>query len=67
MEYIEYGDLGDHLGQWLPENEVQLITGQLLQGLAHIHTNGFTHRDLKPNVSGSCLCPVANSISKSAV
>ncbi|KAK2763175.1 hypothetical protein FQN54_009811 [Arachnomyces sp. PD_36] len=48
MEYFEYGDLEVYLGQPLPEKEAQQITSQLLCGLEHMHSNDFTHRDLKP-------------------
>ncbi|RDW81552.1 uncharacterized protein DSM5745_05109 [Aspergillus mulundensis] len=48
MEYFELGDLQKHLSQPLPEPEAQHITYQLLEGLEHLHANGFAHRDLKP-------------------
>ncbi|KAF4175439.1 hypothetical protein CNMCM8694_008179 [Aspergillus lentulus] len=48
MEYIELGDLEQHLDQPLKEAEAQQISSQLLEGLEHIHSNGFAHRDLKP-------------------
>ncbi|KAM5353855.1 hypothetical protein ACJ41O_000505 [Fusarium nematophilum] len=54
MEYCEAGDLKTYLekmhreGGRLSEDEVQDMTGQLLQGLLFMHENGFAHRDLKP-------------------
>ncbi|KAK2821789.1 hypothetical protein FQN49_007672 [Arthroderma sp. PD_2] len=48
MEYFEHGDLESQLETPLPEEEARNITAQLLEGLEHMHTNKFTHRDLKP-------------------
>ncbi|UNI18220.1 hypothetical protein JDV02_004502 [Purpureocillium takamizusanense] len=48
MEYLENGNLGQHLKKPLPEAEARQITGQVLEGLIFMHQNGFTHRDLKP-------------------
>ncbi|RMZ48335.1 serine/threonine protein kinase [Aspergillus flavus] len=48
MEYIELGDLEQHLDPPLGEAAAQQISSQLLEGLEHIHSNGFVHRDLKP-------------------
>ncbi|EIT79554.1 serine/threonine protein [Aspergillus oryzae 100-8] len=48
MEYIELGDLEQHLDSPLREAAAQQISSQLLEGLEHIHSNGFVHRDLKP-------------------
>jgi serine/threonine protein kinase len=50
MEYFPYGDLNAFIEKGIPENEVKLITIQLLEGLAIMHENLFTHRDLKPAV-----------------
>jgi serine/threonine protein kinase len=49
MEYFPHGDLQDHLSEPLPESDVQQITSQILEGLSHMHENGFAHRDLKPS------------------
>ncbi|KAL4902202.1 hypothetical protein BDW74DRAFT_65635 [Aspergillus multicolor] len=48
MEYFELRDLQKHLGQPLPEADAQQISYQVLEGLEHLHANGFAHRDLKP-------------------
>lgn len=51
MEYIQHGDLENHIRPTLTENDTRQITSQLLDGLHIMHQNGFTHRDLKPAVS----------------
>ncbi|KAH8737297.1 kinase-like domain-containing protein [Ilyonectria robusta] len=48
MEYLEHGDLNGYLYQPLPEDQVKTIVLQLVEGLVHMHDNGFAHRDLKP-------------------
>ncbi|KAI1416097.1 kinase-like domain-containing protein [Hypoxylon sp. FL1857] len=50
MEYYEHGDLKKYLAEHgpLPEDQVQDITWQVLQGLLFMHKNEFAHRDLKP-------------------
>lgn len=55
MEYVTHGDLHKHMSASspLPEEEVQVITYQLLEGLTCLHENGFAHRDLKPSVCWS--------------
>jgi calcium/calmodulin-dependent protein kinase I len=49
MEYFPHGDLQDYLVAALPENHVQQIAFQILEGLDHMHENGFAHCDLKPS------------------
>ena len=51
MEYFKHGDLQDFMNSPLPELDVGTITRQLLEGLKVMHRHGFTHRDLKPQVS----------------
>lgn len=53
MEYFENGDLAQHLANIRTEDEVRQITTDLLDGLQIIHSEGFAHRDLKPQVCGS--------------
>lgn len=55
MEYCELGDLKDHVEMYgkLPEDQVQDIGCQVLQGLRFMHQNNFAHRDLKPAVRTS--------------
>ncbi|KAI1377834.1 kinase-like domain-containing protein [Hypoxylon crocopeplum] len=50
MEYCPKGDLNHYLA-WrgkLPEDEVQDIVSQVVEGLHFMHGEGFVHRDLKP-------------------
>ena len=51
MEYFRHGDLQNFMDSPLPERVVGIITRQLLEGLNVMHKHGFTHRDLKPQVS----------------
>lgn len=58
MEYMSLGDLEQNLqeiensptheGPALSEEETQVVTRQILEGLNIMHTEGFAHRDLKP-------------------
>lgn len=50
MEIVEGGELFDRIIQAgrLSEKEAQHITYQLLGAVAHLHSNGVAHRDLKP-------------------
>jgi len=48
MEYLELGDLQNHLARPLHESDARDITSQVLEGLQIMHENGFVHRDLKP-------------------
>jgi serine/threonine protein kinase len=53
MEYFQYGDLHKFIENSSPctESGAKRITMQLLEGLDVMHEMGFTHRDLKPQVS----------------
>lgn len=55
MEYLPNGDLQKYMTRPFSENEAQQITFQLLEGLDFMHSSGFTHHDLKPEVSYICL------------
>ncbi|KAG0639771.1 kinase-like domain-containing protein [Tuber brumale] len=49
MEYIPLGDLDQCFRKkTFTEGRAKVLAWQLLQGLAIMHENGFTHRDLKP-------------------
>ncbi|KAK9860109.1 hypothetical protein MYU51_010391 [Penicillium brevicompactum] len=48
MEWFENGDLTKYLKQPLPVPGAKKIAIQILEGLYHMHDQGFTHRDLKP-------------------
>jgi serine/threonine protein kinase len=53
MEYFEHGTLLDHLkksGPRVPENDAKKIVDQLLRGTRIMHSQSYTHRDLKPSV-----------------
>jgi serine/threonine protein kinase len=57
MEYFKYGDLRKYIKNSdrapLTENDIRLITLQLLEGLDVMHSmkERFSHRDIKPEVS----------------
>ncbi|GIZ39637.1 hypothetical protein CKM354_000301200 [Cercospora kikuchii] len=48
MQFVNHGDLQQHVGSPMPEKEVQMIVSQVLGGLACMHEFGYAHRDLKP-------------------
>ena len=50
MEYLEEGDLTNHMDTPLPQGTVQNISKQILEGLEVMHQQGIAHRDLKPAV-----------------
>jgi len=49
MEYFKHGDLSMYKGE-IKEIDAKIISQQLLEGLQVMHNEGFTHRDLKPQV-----------------
>ena len=53
MEYIPLGDMKKTFAQGYRWNEgdTKVVIQQLLHGLAAMHKEGITHRDLKPEVS----------------
>ena len=51
MEYFKHGDLQNFMESPFSERDVGIVTRQLLEGLNVMHKHGFTHRDLKPQVS----------------
>jgi serine/threonine protein kinase len=55
MEYLEHGDLAQHINIISTEEEVRQITNNLLDGLKIMHGEGFAHRDLKPQVCYTCM------------
>ena len=52
MEYIPIGDMSKTFvnGYRWNESDTKVVIKQLLQGLAVMHQEGITHRDLKPEV-----------------
>ena len=52
MEYIPMGDMSQSFadGYRWNESDTKVVIKQLLRGLAVMHKEGITHRDLKPEV-----------------
>ena len=50
MEYLGHGDLSRYASTDLLETEIKEIAENILQGLKAMHEEGFTHRDIKPQV-----------------
>jgi serine/threonine protein kinase len=55
MEFFQHGDLSVHTASIREEEEIKDITMGVLRGLNIMHTEGFTHRDLKPQVRAFLL------------
>jgi serine/threonine protein kinase len=51
MEFVPGGDLGSLVNQhgYLPEPDVKDMASQLLGALGYLHSQGVTHRDVKPD------------------
>jgi len=59
MEHCSLGDLSKHMEAPIQEHYACDIIFQILEGLWFMHSNGFAHRDLKPNVRSQALpCPM---------
>mmetsp|Transcript_97044 Transcript_97044/g.274867 ORF Transcript_97044/g.274867 Transcript_97044/m.274867 type:complete len:587 (-) Transcript_97044:63-1823(-) len=50
MEFVEGGDLINHLIEWkrFPEQVTVFYMAELLEALDTVHRSGFVHRDVKP-------------------
>jgi len=57
MEYIPMGDMSQSFidGYRWNESDTRAVIKQLLHGLAVMHKEGITHRDLKPEVCAPSL------------
>jgi hypothetical protein len=53
VEYLEGGTLADRLRRGpVSHADWKAIAGRVLEALAHVHGNGFLHRDVKPSNIG---------------
>jgi serine/threonine protein kinase len=60
MEYMEFGDLENHIKVKWSEGDTKVVARQLLEGLTFMHGHDIIHRDLKPAVSLWTLCFLAS-------
>lgn len=53
MEYLPLGDMNKYIQEYgpMPESETKQIAWQLAHALNLMHQEGFTHRDIKPEVT----------------
>lgn len=51
MEYIGYGDLTNHIGKELSDEDARQISYQVLDAIRIMHNLDIVHRDIKPGVS----------------
>ena len=50
MEYLRHGDLAKYDTLDFQETEIKEIADNILRGLKAMHREGYTHRDIKPQV-----------------
>ncbi|TVY24038.1 Serine/threonine-protein kinase [Lachnellula hyalina] len=62
MEYFPLGTLGAFIEKKINENDTRSIATQLLEGLHIMHSQGFTHRDLKPEARLENPCKQISNI-----